>query len=80
VGEPVPGCDPPPAPGTGSRSRRGLFISSHIHPSALQGAWPRSNTGGRYTVFLARLDRGYAGFWIRTSENTPSGHSGEYPL
>jgi hypothetical protein len=26
---------PPPATGTGIRSRRGLFIPSHIHPTAL---------------------------------------------
>jgi hypothetical protein len=29
----MPGRDPPPAPGTRSRSRRCLFIPSHIHPA-----------------------------------------------
>ena len=37
----MPGRDPPPAPGTRSRSRRCLFIPSHIHP-ALQHVDARS--------------------------------------
>jgi hypothetical protein len=35
VGDPVPVALPPPATGTGTRSRRGLFIPMHIHSAPL---------------------------------------------
>ena len=54
------------------RARRTLFIPAQIHPSALQGAWLRPHAVGLIEAIMARLERGYAGACIRTSENTPA--------
>src|SRR5215218_10566369 len=49
-----------------------LCTTTHIYPSALQGACDRSYAVGSDTAFLGRYDRGYADCCIRTSENTYS--------
>src|SRR5918997_3666662 len=42
----------------------------HIHPTALQGALSRPGTGGAGRTMLGLSGRDYAGFGMRTSENT----------
>ena len=48
----------------------------HIHPPRKFLSRPVLWRGAERGL-LARLDRGYAGFWIWTSENTPSTRLGE---